>query len=65
MLNSFFCLKFNEITKKWFWKEEMGNQFTFRPMTHATLVHLSYIFSSTIIVEEAMAKLFTKSKYEK
>jgi hypothetical protein len=27
--------------------------------------YLSYSLSSTIIVEEAMAKLFTKSRYEK
>jgi hypothetical protein len=43
----------------------MGNQFTFKPMTSATLVHLSYNLSSTVIVEEAMAKLLTKSMYEK
>ncbi len=31
MLNKYFCLKFNNITKKWFWKEKMGNQFTLKP----------------------------------
>jgi hypothetical protein len=46
-------------------KEEMGNQFTFRPMTLATPIYLNYSISSTIIVEEVMAKLFTKSRYEK
>jgi hypothetical protein len=43
----------------------MGNQFTFVPMTWATPIHLSYSLSSTVIVEEVMAKLLTKSRYEK
>jgi len=42
----------------------MGNQFTFRPMTEATPIHLSYSLSLMVIVEEVMAKLLTKFRYE-